>query len=62
MNYDQITGIIRAIVPPAVAYCAAKGWIPAGSGDSILAAAIAIAAAIWSVQNNKTGKVVEDGK
>jgi len=61
MNLDQITGVIRAVVPPLVAYLAAKGYIPAGSADSIIAAAVAVAAAVWSVHNNKTGKVIGGG-
>jgi hypothetical protein len=58
MNYDQLTGIIRAVVPPLVAYLAAKGIIPAGSGDAILAALVAIAAAAWSIHNNQSGKTI----
>jgi hypothetical protein len=58
INQDQVTGIVRAIVPPLVAYLAAKGIIPIGSADAILAAAVAVVAAGWSVINNKTGKVI----
>jgi hypothetical protein len=64
-NYDAWTGIIRALVPAGVAWVTAKGVLPVCTatdgtcpGDYILAAAIAIAAAIWSVLNNKTGKVI----
>jgi len=62
MNQDQATGIVRAIVPPLVAYLAAKGIIPIGSADTILAAGVAIVAAVWSVINNKTGKVIGSGR
>ncbi len=58
MNYDQITGILRAVIPPLVAYLAAKGIVPAGSADAILSAVVAIAAAMWSVLNNQTGKTI----
>ncbi len=58
LNYDQITGIIRAIVPPIVAWFAAKGYISDGSSSVILAAALAIAAAVWSILNNRTGKTI----
>jgi hypothetical protein len=58
MNQDQATGIVRAVVPPLVTYLAAKGIIPIGSADAILAAAVAIVAAGWSVINNKTGKII----
>jgi uncharacterized membrane protein len=49
---------VRALVPPLVAYLAAKGIIPAGSLDAILAAGTAIVAAVWSIINNRTGKVI----
>jgi hypothetical protein len=62
MNYDQITGIIRAVLPPIVAYAVAKNWLPLGTDATvtgpIITAAIAIAAAVWSVLNNKTGKTI----
>lgn len=58
MNQDQLTGIIRALVPPLVTYLVAKGIIPVGSADAVIAAAAAVAAAGWSVINNKTGKVI----
>lgn len=61
MNQDQATGIVRAVVPPLVAYLAAKGVIPIGSADAILAAGVAIVAAAWSIVNNRTGKVVGGG-
>ncbi|MGA3308686.1 MAG: hypothetical protein ABSD08_08730 [Xanthobacteraceae bacterium] len=58
MNQDQLGGIVRAIFPPLVTYLVAKGIVPAGSADSVISAAVAIAAATWSVVNNKTGKVI----
>jgi hypothetical protein len=58
MNQDQLGGIVRAIVPPLVTWLVAKNVIPAGSADSIIAAAVAVAAAGWSVVSNKTGKVI----
>ena len=61
MNQDQATGIVRAAVPPLVAYLAAKGVIPIGSADAILAAGVAIVAAAWSIVSNRTGKVVGGG-
>ena len=59
MNYDQITGIARTLGPAAVGWLAGRGWIPAGepTGD-IAAAVVALAAAIWSYYNNKTGKII----
>jgi hypothetical protein len=59
MNYDQLTGILRAIVPPLVAFLAAKNVIPADPSGLWLSAAVAVAAAIWSVFNNQSGKVIQ---
>jgi hypothetical protein len=57
MNYEQFTGILRALLPAAMAYAVGKGWIPAGSVADISAAVVAVAAAVWSVVSNKTGKI-----
>lgn len=59
LNMDQITGIIRVIIPTFCAFAAGKGWIPSQSIADITAAVVAIAAAVWSVQNNKTGKTIQ---
>ena len=56
MNQDQLGGIVRAVVPPLVTWLVAKNIIPAGSADAVISAAVAIAAAAWSVVSNKTGK------
>ena len=58
LNTDQITGIIRAILPAILAYAVGKGWITTSQVGDITAAVVTLAAAAWSVQNNKTGKVV----
>ena len=58
MNTDQITGIVRAVLPAILAYCVAKGWITSSSVGDISAAVVAVLAAAGSVQSNKTGKVV----
>ena len=63
MNSDQFTGILRAIIPGAVAWIAAKGIIPAnlvtsGLDDAIITVLSVAGVAIWSVINNKTGKVI----
>ncbi len=61
LSYDQITGIIRATLPPIVAWAVAKNWLPVGTDATIsgpiVAAAVAVAAAVWSVLNNRTGKL-----
>jgi hypothetical protein len=58
MNQDQLGGIVRAVVPPLITYLVAKGFVPAGSADAIISAAAAIAAAVWSIATNKTGKTI----
>ena len=58
MNTDQMTGIARAIVPALIAYAVGKGWVPAGAAADLGAAMLAIAAAVWSVVNNQTGKMI----
>lgn len=58
MNYDQFTGIIRAIVPAVVSYIVAKGYLTEDSAATVGAAMLALAAAIWSVLNNKSGKTI----
>ncbi len=52
MQTDQITGIVRAVVPALVAYLVGKGWIPAGSAADIGALILAALAAGWSVASN----------
>lgn len=59
MNFDQVTGILRAVVPSALAWAVGAGYVPAGSVGDITAAVVALAAAAWSVHNNKTGKVIQ---
>jgi len=58
MNNDQLGGIVRAVVPPLVAWLVAKGIVPVGSTDAIIAAAVSIAAAAWSIVTNRTGKII----
>jgi len=59
MNQDQVTGIIRAVVPALLAYAVGKGWISDGSVGDLTAAAVAIGMAVWSVFNNRTGKTIQ---
>ncbi len=56
MNYDQLTGIIRAWTPVLLGVF--THWFASDTAALIVAALGATAAAIWSVLNNKTGKVV----
>lgn len=63
MNNDQLTGILRAIVPAVVGYFAAKGYVPqavAGDFGSALVTVVSVLAmAGWSFHNNKTGKTIQ---
>lgn len=59
MNSDQITGVIRAIVPVAIAMLASKGLDLTASTDVIVAAIAALFAAAWSIHNNRTGKIIK---
>lgn len=59
MNYDQATGIVRAIAPTVLAYLAQMGvtltwWETAGVWSGLTALAC-----IWSYINNKSGKVIK---
>lgn len=58
MNTDQWGGLVRAIVPPLTAFAVAKGWIPVGSADTVIAAIAAIGAAGWSIYTNRSGKTI----
>lgn len=58
MNYDQYTGIVRAIVPALIAWLVAKGYLTDSVGADVGVAIITVAAAVWSVLNNKSGKII----
>jgi hypothetical protein len=58
MNYDQYTGIVRAVVPAIVGYLAAAFHLMPETTALVITAVTAIAAAIWSVLNNKSGKTI----
>lgn len=53
MDMNMINGVIRAVVPAALAYAVGKGWISAGAVGEITSAVVAVAAAVWSVVSNK---------
>ena len=58
MNYDQITGILRAVVPALLAYFVAKGYLTQSVVGDVTAAVVTIGSAIWSVANNTSGKTI----
>ena len=57
MDSNIIGGILRAIVPAAVAFIVGKGWLSAADAGNLVgalvAAATAVAAAMWSVKTNR---------
>ncbi len=61
MNYEQFTGILRALLPAGLAYCVGRGWITQSDVGEIMTAAVAVSAAVWSIISNRTGKVAGTG-
>lgn len=53
MDYNTINGVLRAIVPAALAYAVAKGWLDKAQVNDLTAAIVTIAMAMWSVHTNK---------
>ena len=58
MNWDQIGGILRAVIPTASAIGVAKGWYSVDTQALILPALLGVGAAIWSYFTNKPGTVI----
>ncbi len=58
LNNDQYTGIVRAVVPAVVGYFSVYFAWTGPTTAAVITAVTAIAAAVWSVLNNKTGKIV----
>jgi hypothetical protein len=56
MDFNSISGVLRAVVPSMLAYAVGKGWITQSSVGDITSAAVAIAAALWSIQSNRPTK------
>jgi hypothetical protein len=59
MNTDMIGGVIRAVLPPVIAYMIGKGVLPAGDYGSVVTGLVALVTAVWSVRTNTTGKVIK---
>ena len=59
MGNDQFTGILRAVLPAALAYVAGKGRVPLDTASDIGAGILTILAAIWSWKTNTPGKTVK---
>ena len=58
MNADQFGGLVRAIVGPAIAYGAGKGWFGPDTAALLMTAADSVAIAGWSFVTNKPGTVI----
>jgi hypothetical protein len=52
MNMNVIGGVIRAVVPPILAFLMAKGTIPMGDYSGVITAVIAMITAGWSIKTN----------
>jgi hypothetical protein len=52
MNVNTVNGILRAVVPAAIAYAVGKGWISSSDAADITAALITLGSAAWSVTTN----------
>jgi hypothetical protein len=59
MNTDMIGGMIRAVLPPVLAYLIGKGTLPAGDYSAVITGLVALITATWSVHTNKTGKTIK---
>jgi hypothetical protein len=59
MNSDMIGGVLRAVVPAALAYLIGKGAIPAGDYSAVVTSVVALVTAAWSVRTNKSGKTIK---
>ena len=58
MNQDQITGALRAVIAAVGGYLAGKGAIDNDMLLTLGGLAAPLAAIIWSLVNNKTGKTI----
>ena len=52
MDGNTINGILRAVIPAALAYAVGKGWITQSQVGDITAAIVTLVAAGWSVKTN----------
>ena len=65
MNYDQIVGIARIVLPPILAYAAGRGWMTSAQSQGVLAnlpevltIVTTIGGGIWSfVTHSNQGKI-----
>lgn len=64
LNQSQVMGILRAVVPAAIAYAVGRGWIPsadsAGITNAILTLATAFGAAVWSSAAHTDNAIIKE--
>ena len=53
MDWKTISGLLQVLVPTALAYAVAKGWVSQSQVADLTAAVITIGAAIWSAVTNR---------
>ena len=53
MDFNSLSGILRAVLPAIAAFAVGKGWINAGSADWLVSSVVALAAAGWSIWSNR---------
>ncbi len=58
MNVNQVNGILRAIVPAALAWAVAKDWVTQNTVTDVTAAVVTIGAAAWSIYTNSNKALV----
>ena len=64
LNQSQLMGILRAVVPAAIAFAVGKGWVPsadsAGITNAILTIAAALGAATWSATAHTDNAAIKE--
>ena len=52
MTWDNIQGVVRALLAAAGGFAVAKGWFDSAMANDLTAAVLVIGSAIWSVYHN----------
>ena len=56
MDWNTISGILRAVIPAILAYVVAKGYLSQSAVADVTSAIVTLAAAVWSVSTNLPAK------